>query len=104
MNRRRRYDQLEELQLAIFHSLLTGPGTPAWLSERLRVDGGHLSRTLRLMEESEVPWDQIAFPTVRKTLTHYYADRRNGEFKFHMGTVERLPENEKEKRAVEDGK
>ncbi|HEX5463468.1 MAG TPA: NUDIX hydrolase [Burkholderiales bacterium] len=46
---------------------------------------------LRLMEESEVPWDQIAFPTVRKTLTHYYADRRNGEFKFHMGTVERLP-------------
>lgn len=83
MNRRRRYDQLEErarevvrfdrfyvsrareamraamaihevseLQLAIFHSLLTGPGTPAWLSERLGVDGGHLSRTLRLMEES----------------------------------------------------
>jgi hypothetical protein len=34
-----------------------------------------------------VPWDEIAFVTVRRTLNHYFADRRSGEFRFHMGTV-----------------
>ena len=41
-----------------------------------------------LLKESEIPWDRIAFASVRNTLTHYYNDRRNGEFKFHMGTIE----------------
>jgi ADP-ribose pyrophosphatase YjhB (NUDIX family) len=41
----------------------------------------------RLCAESEIPWDQLAFATVRNTLTHYYNDRRRGEFKFHMGTI-----------------
>ena len=43
----------------------------------------------RLFEQEEIPWDQIAFASVRNTLTHYYADRANGEFKFHLGTIER---------------
>ena len=42
----------------------------------------------RLFAETEVPWDEIAFVTVRRTLNHYFADRRTGEFRFHMGTVE----------------
>jgi hypothetical protein len=25
---------------------------------------------------------------VRNTLTHYYQDRRNGEYQFHLGTIE----------------
>ncbi|HLF38799.1 MAG TPA: NUDIX hydrolase, partial [Burkholderiales bacterium] len=41
-----------------------------------------------LFTESEIPWDHIAFASVRHTLTHYYEDRRNGEFQFHMGTIE----------------
>ena len=45
---------------------------------------------VRLFAENEIPWDRIAFATVRKTLTHYYGDRRNGEFKFHLGTIEPL--------------
>jgi len=44
----------------------------------------------RLFSENEIPWDQIAFATVRNTLTHYYGERRKGEFKFHMGTIEPL--------------
>jgi ADP-ribose pyrophosphatase YjhB (NUDIX family) len=43
---------------------------------------------VRLMAESEIPWAQIAFASVRNTLTHYYDDRRRGRFQFHMGTVE----------------
>ena len=43
----------------------------------------------RLFTESEIPWDELAFATVRNTLMHYFDDRRNGEYKFHMGTIER---------------
>lgn len=42
----------------------------------------------RLFAESEIPWNDIAFTSVRNTLTHYYDDRRRGEFRFHMGTIE----------------
>ena len=44
----------------------------------------------RLFAEREIPWDQLAFATVRNTLTHYYNDRRHGEYKFHMGTIEQI--------------
>ncbi len=42
----------------------------------------------KLFEEEQIPWDQIAFVTVRRTLKHYFNDRRAGEFRFHMGTIE----------------
>jgi ADP-ribose pyrophosphatase YjhB (NUDIX family) len=41
----------------------------------------------KLFAEKEIPWEQLAFPTVRKTLIQYYRDRRDGEFKFHTGTI-----------------
>jgi ADP-ribose pyrophosphatase YjhB (NUDIX family) len=42
----------------------------------------------RLLTEQEIPWDRIAFASVRNALTHYFDDRRRGEFPFHMGTIE----------------
>lgn len=42
----------------------------------------------RLFAESEIPWNEIAFTSVRNTLAHYYDDRRHGEYRFHMGTIE----------------
>ena len=45
----------------------------------------------RLFSETEIPWDELAFATVRNTLNHYYGDRKLGEYKFHMGTIERGP-------------
>src|SRR3970282_211571 len=42
----------------------------------------------RLFAEREIPWDRIAFASVRNALTHYYDDRKNGESPFHMGTIE----------------
>jgi hypothetical protein len=38
--------------------------------------------------ESDIPWEQIAFASVRNALVHYYEDRKRGKFEFHMGTVE----------------
>ena len=59
----------------------------------LDLDFGAGAETLetRLVTEEEVPWSEIAFATVRNTLKHYYADRRKGEFGFHMGTIEPSP-------------
>ena len=34
----------------------------------------------RLFAEDEVPWDELAFRTVRETLTHFFADRRRGQY------------------------
>src|SRR5882672_1280719 len=33
---------------------------------------------VKLLSEAEIPWDQIAFATVRNTLTHFYNDRARG--------------------------
>jgi ADP-ribose pyrophosphatase YjhB (NUDIX family) len=41
----------------------------------------------RLFHEHEVPWDQIAFRTVRQTLEHFFADRRAGAFVLHEGEI-----------------
>jgi len=37
----------------------------------------------QLYAEAEIPWDEIAFLTVRKTLEHFFADRRSGQFPIH---------------------
>lgn len=41
----------------------------------------------RLFTEAEIPWDDIAFRTVRATLEHYFSDRRTGTFGFHFGDI-----------------
>ena len=45
----------------------------------------------KLFDEDKIPWDQIAFVTVRRTLRHYFDDRRAGEFRFHIGTIDPMP-------------
>ena len=57
----------------------------------LDFSAGTESLEVRLFDESDVPWEQIAFATVRNTLNHYYADRKAGEYRFHLGTIERAP-------------
>jgi hypothetical protein len=37
----------------------------------------------RLFLENEIPWDDIAFRTVKETLVHYFSDRRAGIFGIH---------------------
>lgn len=34
----------------------------------------------QLFAEHEVPWDELAFRTVRQTLEHFFADRRRGQY------------------------
>ncbi len=46
-------------------------------------DPGVETMEAQLFEETQVPWDEIAFRTVRETLKCYFADRSNGNFGFH---------------------
>jgi ADP-ribose pyrophosphatase YjhB (NUDIX family) len=41
----------------------------------------------RLFTESEIPWDDLAFKTVRKTLEVFFADRAEGQFPLHTADI-----------------
>ena len=41
----------------------------------------------QLFDEASVPWDTLAFRTVRETLRHYFDDRRRGGFTLHVGDI-----------------
>ena len=45
---------------------------------------GHETMEARLFREADIPWDEIAFRTVKETLEHYFADRRNGALTLHV--------------------
>lgn len=40
-----------------------------------------------LFREDEVPWDEIAFRTTKRTLEFFFADRRAGRFEVHVGDI-----------------
>jgi ADP-ribose pyrophosphatase YjhB (NUDIX family) len=48
-----------------------------------RFDPGQESLEARLFAEDEVPWDELAFTTVRETLKCFFADHRRGQYGVH---------------------
>lgn len=46
------------------------------------------SLEVQLFDESEIPWDTLAFRPVKFTLQHYFADRKRGQFDFRMTDLE----------------
>ena len=56
----------------------------------LAFSAGAETLEVRLFAQDEIPWNEIAFATVRRTLTRYFADRKTGQFPFHLGTIEPL--------------
>ncbi len=41
----------------------------------------------QLFSEDSMPWDEIAFRTVRETLRHFFDDCRRGEFGLHCADI-----------------
>ncbi len=52
---------------------------------------GTESLEVRLFEESEVPWEELAFRTVSTTLQLYFADRARGEFGVYTRAITAAP-------------
>ena len=53
-----------------------------------RFDPGHETLEARLFHENDVPWDELAFRTVKETLRCYFEDRRAGAFGLHCMDME----------------
>ena len=53
----------------------------------LEFEAGAESLEVALFTEAEIPWDEIAFPVVRSTLEHYFADMPNNHFPVRMFDV-----------------
>ena len=51
------------------------------------LDPGTETLEARLFLEHEIPWDEIAFRTVRETLQHYFECRRAGRFGLRCGSI-----------------
>jgi ADP-ribose pyrophosphatase YjhB (NUDIX family) len=48
---------------------------------------GAESLEVQLFDERQIPWEKLAFRTVRETLKAYFNDRRSGAFSFHIGDI-----------------
>jgi ADP-ribose pyrophosphatase YjhB (NUDIX family) len=53
----------------------------------LDISPGVESLEVRMVTESEIPWDQLAFTMVRRTLEHYLEDRKTGVFLPRAGDI-----------------
>lgn len=47
------------------------------------------SLEVALFSEEEIPWDQLAFSVIEKTLTRYFNDRKTGHFPLHIEDLEK---------------
>jgi ADP-ribose pyrophosphatase YjhB (NUDIX family) len=50
---------------------------------------GPESLEVRLFQEEEIPWEEMAFRTIGRTLRNYFVDRRLGAFPTRVSALER---------------
>jgi ADP-ribose pyrophosphatase YjhB (NUDIX family) len=50
---------------------------------------GPESLEVRLFREEEIPWNDLAFRTIGRTLRNYFLDRKLGAFPVHVSAVDR---------------
>jgi ADP-ribose pyrophosphatase YjhB (NUDIX family) len=55
----------------------------------LEVGPGPESLEVRLFREDEIPWEEMAFRTIGRTLRNYFLDRKLGTFPTRLSVLER---------------
>lgn len=45
------------------------------------------SLEVAMFDEPDIPWNEIAFPVIEKTLRLYFADKHRGQFQIHNGEI-----------------
>lgn len=48
---------------------------------------GSESLACKLYEEGQIPWSELAFPTITHTLEFFFSDREQGRFGLHFGDI-----------------
>ena len=51
------------------------------------LDPGPETIEARLFDESDIPWNELAFKTVKVTLEHFFEDRRVGQYAVHCADI-----------------
>ena len=46
------------------------------------------SAEVKLMDETAIPWEDIAFRVIEKTLRHFFQDRRSGNYQFRCDRID----------------
>ena len=49
---------------------------------------GPESEEVKLFAETEIPWNDIAFTVIEKTLRLYFQDKKKGNFSIHFDTID----------------
>jgi len=57
----------------------------------LEFSAGVESLDVKLFDESEIPWDELAFPVITETLQHYYRDRHSEQYPVRYAEIIRPP-------------
>lgn len=55
----------------------------------LNFSAGEESLDVRMYREDNIPWDDLSFPVINRTLEHYFEDRKTGVFPVHESTLDR---------------
>ena len=63
-----------------------------YLLYRCRLDNldfkpGPESLDVKLFSKADIPWDNLAFPVVHKTLTRFFLDQQTQDYALHVGTL-----------------
>jgi flavin reductase (DIM6/NTAB) family NADH-FMN oxidoreductase RutF/ADP-ribose pyrophosphatase YjhB (NUDIX family) len=75
--------QVSEVHL-VFHGALTGSGLSTTVE----------SSEVALIAEADVPWESLAFTSIRESLRRYFDDRRHGRMLVHRIDLRTAPESE----------
>ena len=94
-------ETLEEAQAMVGNMELYGVFSIPHINQVYMMFRGHLqtadfapgdeSLDVRLFEEHEIPWEQLAFPVVRLTLERYFTDLRKNHFPVYVENIARHP-------------
>ena len=63
-----------------------------YLLYRAKLEDANFSATFEssdvaLFDESSIPWDDIAFAAIKKSLKRYFSDKRSGTFSLHAEPI-----------------
>ena len=73
----------------IYNVLHVGQLSLFFLAELSSLDfyAGEESLEVRLFSEQEIPWNDLAFTTIARTLQYYFEDRRQGRYIQRVGDI-----------------
>ncbi len=90
--RETREEAMAEVALQELYTLINLPHIDqVFMIFRAELNGdfgpGPESLEVALFEEHEIPWESLAFPTIERTLRHFFADRHDGGFTLHVSDI-----------------